>query len=161
MTEPSDLLRGTYAKAEGIAGRNALIVHRAIAAQQEVVPELAISGEVMAIAIEWTQWELGQTLLEYQRLGLTDDPELSRILKFIDKFEGKGWITARDVGRWWSSAEKISVENLRLYMASVVDLGYASSNGESPKSRKYQISISRNSGDNGDKFPETVSLKQF
>ena len=75
MTEPSDLLRGTYAKAEGIAGRNALIVHRAIAAQQGVVPELAISGEVMAMAIEWTQWELGQTLLEYQRLGLTDNPE--------------------------------------------------------------------------------------
>jgi Protein of unknown function (DUF3987) len=157
MVEASELLRGTYAKAEGIAGRNALIVHRAIAAQQGVIPDLAISGEVMAIAIEWTQWELGQTLLEYQRLGLSDDPELSRILKFIDKFEGKGWITARDVGRWWSSAEKISVENLRLYMASVVDLGYASSNGESPKSRKYQILISRNSGDNGDKSAETVS----
>jgi Protein of unknown function (DUF3987) len=29
MTEPSDLLRGTYAKAEGVAGRNALIIHRA------------------------------------------------------------------------------------------------------------------------------------
>jgi hypothetical protein len=159
MVEASDLLRGTYAKAEGIAGRNALIVHRAIAAQQGIVPELAISGEVMAMAIEWTQWELGQTLLEYQRLGLTDDPELSRILKFIDRFEGKGWITARDVGRWWSSAEKISVENLRLYMASVVDLGYAISNGESPKSRKYQISISRNSGDNGDKSPETLVSK--
>jgi Protein of unknown function (DUF3987) len=161
MVEASELLRGTYAKAEGIAGRNALIVHRAIAAQQGVIPELAISGEVMAIAIEWTQWELGQTLLEYQRLGLTDDPELSRILKFIDKFEGKGWITARDVGRWWSSAEKLSAENLRLYMASVVDLGYASSNGESPKSRKYQILISKNSGDNGDKSLETVTSKQF
>jgi Protein of unknown function (DUF3987) len=161
MVEASDLLRGTYAKAEGIAGRNALIVHRAIAAQQGVIPELAISGEVMAIAIEWTQWELGQTLLEYQRLGLTDDPELSRILKFIDKFEGKGWITARDVGRWWSSAEKLSAENLRIYMASVVDLGYASSNGESPKSRKYQILISKNSGDNGDKSPETVTSKQL
>jgi hypothetical protein len=161
MVETSELLRGTYAKAEGIAGRNALIVHRAIAAQQGVIPELAIGGEVMAMAIEWTQWELGQTLLEYQRLGLTDDPELSRILKFIDRFEGKGWITARDVGRWWSSAEKISVENLRLYMASVVDLGYASSNGESPKSRKYQILISKNSGDNGDKSSETFASKQF
>lgn len=62
---------------------------------------------------------------------------------------------------WWSSAEELSAENLRLYMASVVDLGYASSNGESPKSRKYQILISKNSGDNGDKSPETVTSKQF
>ena len=119
MTEPSDLLRGTYAKAEGIAGRNALIVHRAIAAQQGVVPELAISGEVMAMAIEWTQWELGQTLLEYQRLGLTDDPELSRILKFIDKFEGKGWITARTVDRWWSTKPHPPANVLREFMAKI------------------------------------------
>jgi Protein of unknown function (DUF3987) len=143
MTEPSDLLRGTYAKAEGVAGRNALIVHRSIAAQQGIIPALAISGEVIAIAIEWTQWELGQTLLEYQRLGLTDDPELSRILKFIDKFEGKGWLNAIDVRPWWSGKIKPPAQEIRSFMTKLVTLGHAIDNGEAPTSGKYQISITR------------------
>ena len=143
MVEASELLRGTYAKAEGIAGRNALIVHRAIAAQQGVVPELAISGEVMAMAIEWTQWELGQTLLEYQRLGLTDDPELSRILRFIDKFEGKGWLNAIDVRPWWSGKVKPPAQEIRYFMTKLVTLGHAIDNGEALTSGKYQILIDR------------------
>jgi hypothetical protein len=151
MVEASELLRGTYAKAEGIAGRNALIVHRASAAQQGVIPELAISGEVMAIAIEWTQWELGQTLLEYQRLGLTDDPELSRILKFIDKFEGKGWITARMVDRWWSTKPHPPANELREFMAKIVKLGYAISNDKPTDSSQYQIQILGKCTDNTDK----------
>jgi hypothetical protein len=151
MVEASELLRGTYAKAEGIAGRNALIVHRAIAAQQGVTPELAISGEVMAMAIEWTQWELGQTLLEYQRLGLTDDPELSRILKFIDKFEGKGWITARMVDRWWSTKPHPPANELREFMAKIVKLGYAIGNDKPTDSSQYQIQILGKCTDNTDK----------
>jgi Protein of unknown function (DUF3987) len=159
MVEASELLRGTYAKAEGIAGRNALIVHRAIAAQQGVIPELAISGEVMAMAIEWTQWELGQTLLEYQRLGLTDDPELSRILRFIDKFEGKGWVKARDVYRWWSSRPVPSSDELRSFMAKIVSLGHASDNNEPSDSSNYQILISSKVADNADKLNESTSDK--
>jgi Protein of unknown function (DUF3987) len=143
MSETSELLRGTYAKAEGVAGRNALIVHRAIAAQQETTPDRAISGDVMAMAIEWTQWELGQTLLEYQRLGLTEDPELSRILRFIDKFEGKGWVNAVAVRPWWSGKVKPPVRDIRSFMTKVVTLGYAIDNGESPTSGKYQILIDR------------------
>jgi len=141
MVEASELLRGTYAKAEGIAGRNALIVHRAIAAQQGVIPELAISGEVMAMAIEWTQWELGQTLLEYQRLGLTDDPELSRILKFIDKFEGKGLVSTRDVTQWWSPKSDRNSRTIREFMAKIVAMNYASDNDEPINSSKYRIEI--------------------
>jgi hypothetical protein len=155
MVEASELLRGTYAKAEGIAGRNALIVHRAIAAQQGVIPDLAISGEVMAVAIEWTQWELGQTLLEYQRLGLTDDPELSRILKFIDKFEGKGWITARMVDRWWSTKPHPPANELRGFMAKIVKLGHAICNDKSTDSSQYQIQILGKDADNTDKTSES------
>jgi Protein of unknown function (DUF3987) len=157
MTEPSDLLRGTYAKAEGISGRNALIVHRSIAAQQGIIPALAVSGEVMAIAIEWTQWELGQTLLEYQRLGLTDDPELSRILKFIDKFEGKGWITARMVDRWWSTKPHPPANELRKFMAKVVRLGHAIGNEEPTDSSQYQIQILGKDTDNTDNTSESQS----
>jgi hypothetical protein len=157
MTEPSDLLRGTYAKAEGIAGRNALIVHRAIAAQQGVIPALAVSGEVMAKAIEWTQWELGQTLLEYQRLGLTDDPELSRILRFIDKFEGKGWLNAIDVRPWWSGKVKPPAQEIRSFMTKVVTLGHAIDNGEAPTSGKYQILIDRKGSQFSHVLTENVS----
>jgi Protein of unknown function (DUF3987) len=160
MVEASELLRGTYAKAEGIAGRNALIVHRAIAAQQGVIPNLAISGEVMAMAIEWTQWELGQTLLEYQRLGLTDDPELSRILRFIDKFEGKGWINARMVTHWWSPKPKPPANELRIFMAKVVSLGYAIDNGKPSDSSDYQILILEKGGNNGNNYPETTPQQQ-
>ena len=93
----SNLMKGVYSKFQGIAGRNALIIHRTLAAIAGTVPNQLISASTLETAIEWTKWELSQTLLQYQLLGLTDDPELSRILKFIDKFIGKGWVSARDV----------------------------------------------------------------
>ena len=130
MTETSDLLRGTYAKAEGVAGRNALIFHRAIAAQQGIIPALAVSGEVMAIAIEWTQWEVGQTLLVYQQLGLTDDPKLSRILKFIDRFTGKDWDSLREVTQWWSPKSDRDARTIREFMAKIVVMSHAVDNNE-------------------------------
>jgi Protein of unknown function (DUF3987) len=163
MTETSELVRGTYAKVEGVAGRNALIVHRVIAAQGEErgsVPDTAISAEVMQIAIEWTQWELGQTLLEYQRLGLTEDPELSRILRFIDKFEGKGWVNARMVTHWWSPKPKPPANELRIFMAKVVSLGYATDNGKPSDSSDYQILILEKGGNNGNNHPETKPQQQ-
>ena len=157
MTEASELVRGTYAKVEGVAGRNALIIHRVIAAQQGAIPDTFISGEVMRMAIEWTQWELGQTLLEYQRLGLTEDPELSRILRFIDKFEGKGWVNAIAVRSWWSGKVKPPVQEIRLFMTKVVTLGYAIDNGESPTSGKYQILIDRKGSHVSHVLPENGS----
>ncbi len=163
MTETSELVRGTYAKVEGVAGRNALIIHRVIAAQGEgqgSVPNTAISAEVMQMAIEWTQWELGQTLLEYQRLGLTEDPELSRILRFIDKFEGKGWVNARMVTHWWSPKPKPPANELRIFMAKVVSLGYAIENGKPSDSSDYQILILEKGGNNGNKHPETKPQQQ-
>ena len=159
MTETSELIRGTYAKVEGVAGRNALIIHRVIAAQQGAIPDTFISGEVMQMAIEWTQWELGQTLLEYQRLGLTEDPELSRILRFIDKFEGKGWVNTRTVTRWWSGTVKPPSTEIRLFMAKVVHLGHAIDNGELIDSNQYQIQITRNLSDFSDKLTQTHTSK--
>ena len=160
MTETSELVRGTYAKVEGVAGRNALIVHRVIAAQQGTIPDTCISGEVMQMAIEWTQWELGQTLLEYQRLGLTEDPELSRILRFIDKFEGKGWVNARMVTHWWSPKPKPPANELRIFMAKVVSLGYATDNGKPNDSSDYQILILEKGGNNGNNHPEPKPQQQ-
>ncbi len=141
LSGSSGLIKGTYSKIHGIAGRNALIIHRTLAAIKGVEPHQLISAAVMELAIEWTKWELSQTLLEYQMLGLTTDPELTRILKFIDKFSGKGWVSTRDVRNWWSNKSDRTVENIRLFMTKVVALGYAIDNDEPSDSSKYQIKI--------------------
>lgn len=123
----------------------------------------------MAITIDWTKWELSQTLLEYQMLGLTNDPEQSRILKFIDKFSGKGWVSARDVDRWWSARTKPPANELREFMAKVVKLGQAIDNDEANAKRatkavassKYRIQISSNGSDSSDKNSVNVAEKHM
>jgi Protein of unknown function (DUF3987) len=159
-TSSTNLMKGIYSKFQGIAGRNALIIHRTMAAIAGVVPDQLISASTMEKAIAWTQWELSQTLLQYQLLGLTNDPELSRILKFIDKFTGKGWVSARDVDRWWSARTKPPANELREFMAKVVKLGHAIDNDEPIESSKYRIQINRNGSDSSDKNPVNVAEKQ-
>lgn len=141
FSESSWIARGTYAKIEGIAARNALIIHRTMAAIAGEIPDRQISAATMELAIEWTKWELSQTLLEYQMLGLTDDPELSKILKFIDKFAGKDWVSARDVRNWWSVKPKPEASEIKSFMAKVVGLGHAIDNDEPIDSGKYRIQI--------------------
>jgi hypothetical protein len=154
------LVKGTYAKFHGIAGRNALIIHRTLAAINETEPEQLISAAVMELAIAWTKWELSQTLLQYQLLGLTNDPELSRILKFIDKFTGKGWVSTSDVRAWWSNKSDRTVENIRQFMAKVVGLGYAIDNEEPADSSKYQIKIIEKSAPFARNIPETYTERE-
>jgi hypothetical protein len=141
LSGSSGLVKGTYAKFHGIAGRNALIIHRTLAAINKTEPEQLISAAVMELAIAWTKWELSQTLLQYQLLGLTNDPELSRILKFIDKFTGKGWVSVRDVRNWWSIKPKPEASEIKSFMAKVVGLGNAIGNDEPIDSGKYRILI--------------------
>ncbi len=112
------------------------------------------------IARRWTKWELSQTLLEYQILGLTNDPEQSRILKFLDKFSGKGWVSAREVDRWWSARTKPPANELREFMSKVVKLGQAIDNDEAIESSKYRIQISSNGSDSSDKNSVNVAEKQ-
>lgn len=160
FSESSWIARGTYAKIEGIAARNALIIHRTMAAIAGVIPDRQISASTMAIAIEWTKWELSQTLLEYQMLGLTNDPEQARILKFIDKFTDKGWVSARDVHSWWSPKSDRNANNIRQFMAKVVGLGYAIDNEQPTDSNKYQIQISMKSAHNAHKKSETHTERE-
>jgi hypothetical protein len=160
FSESSWIARGTYAKIEGIAARNALIIHRTLAAIAGVSPPIEISASTMAIAIEWTKWELSQTLLEYQMLGLTNDPEQARILKFIDKFTGKGWVSARDVTHWWSGREKPNTSGIKSFMAKVVKLGQAIDNDEPIDSSKYRIQISSNGSNSSNKSPENNAQSQ-
>jgi hypothetical protein len=109
----------------------------------------------MELAIAWTKWELSQTLLQYQLLGLTNDPELSRILKFINKFTGKGWVKPVEVRGWWSIKPKPSFDELKKFMAKVVSLEYAIDNDESIESSKYQIKILEKSSQSSHIYPES------
>ena len=155
LSDSTELVKGTYSKFHGIAGRNALILHRTLAAIKGTEPEQLISTGVMELAIAWTKWELSQTLLQYQLLGLTNDPELSRILKFIDKFTGKGWVKPVDVRSWWSVKPKPAFDELKKFMAKVVSLGYAIDNDEPTESSKYQIKILEKSSQSSHSYPET------
>ena len=141
--EPSHLLRATYAKFKGAAARIALILHCTHAAIANRSPDTSVSPDTLSTAIAFTKWLLDQTLLEYQRIGLLDDPKLNRIFKFIDKFDGRDWINAQTVKAWWSAKIKPAANELRSFMAEVVALGHALDNGESPTSSKYQILITK------------------
>jgi Protein of unknown function (DUF3987) len=141
--EPSNLLRATYAKFKGAAARIALVLHCVGAAIADRPPETSVSPETLSTAIAFTKWLLDQTLLEYQRIGLLDDPKLNRIFKFIDKFDGRDWINAQTVKAWWSAKTKPAANGLRSFMAEVVALGHAIDNGELPTSSKYQILITK------------------
>lgn len=160
LSGSTGLVKGTYSKFHGIAGRNALILHRTLAAINKTEPEQLISAAVMELAIGWTKWELSQTLLQYQLLGLTNDPELARILKFIDKFAGNDWVNTADVRSWWSTKSDRTAENIRQLMAKVVLLGYAIDNELPTDSSKYQIKIIDKSARNARKNPETNTGKQ-
>lgn len=162
ISESNWLIKGTYAKFEGVAGRNALIIHRALAAIEECEPSQLVSADVLELAIAWTQFELNQTLSQYQLLAIDDtDPEQVRILKFIDKFKGKGWINARSVSRWWTTKPIPSADRIRSFMSQIVSLDYAIDNGEPDDSAKYQIQIPVKSTDNTDKLSVSVAAKGF
>ena len=159
--EPSDLLRATYSKFKGTAARIALILHCTDAAIADRLPDTSVSPETLSTAIAFTKWLLDQTLLEYQRIGLLDDPKLNRIFKFIDKFDGRDWINAQTVKAWWSAKTKPGANELRMFMAETVGLGYAIDNGESPTNRKYQILITRKGSPFSPKPTQTVTEQEM
>jgi Protein of unknown function (DUF3987) len=169
MREEGDnnpLMVGVYAKMIGITFRNALILHRVYAAISETVLPQTIPISTIETAIAWTKFEMNQTLLEYQMLGLTDEnePELGRILKFITKFGGDdwlgrnpdGWVCARDVIHWWSPKPKPTSADVRKFMNKVVTLGHATPNDEASDSSTFRIKvITQKCGDSGNKKAET------
>jgi hypothetical protein len=144
------LMVGVYAKMIGITFRNALILHRVYAAISNTVPSQTIPVDTIETAIAWTKFEMNQTLLEYQMLGLTDDddPELARILKFISKFGGAwlsnnpdGWVSPRDVIQWWFPKSTRKNDTIRKFMSKVVELGYGTTNDEHTQSSKFKIRL--------------------
>jgi hypothetical protein len=160
------LMVGIYAKMIGITFRNALILHRVYAAISNDIPAQTIPVETIETAIAWTKFEMNQTLIEYQMLGLTDDndPELGRILKFINKFGGDiwladrpdGWVSARDVIHWWSPKPKPPSAVVKKFMSKLIELGHATANDEPLDSSKFKIKLfTEKRGNSGNKNKES------
>jgi hypothetical protein len=170
--ENNPMMVEVYAKTIGITFRNALILHRVYAAISETVPTQTILLSTIETAIAWTKFEMNQTLLEYQILGLDDDkdPELARILKFISKFGGDdwlssnpdGWVSARDVIHWWSPKPKPTADAAREFLNKVVNLGHAAPNDKASNPSKFRIKvITQTGGNSGNKQAETQQQSHF
>ncbi len=139
--EPSGILRSTYPKLKEAAARIALIAHITNAKVSSIPIEDTISGDTLNSAIEFTRWLMGQTRMLYCEIGTSDNPKASRIVKFVNRFRGCGWIKARTVRDWWAGKDKPNAKKCREWMAEIVGLGYAADNGLKIEDSNYQIEI--------------------
>lgn len=153
IREPSGILRATYPKAKERAARIALITHMIDAAMSGMAPDPEISAERLGLAIEFTRWLMGQTRLMYAEFGVTDSPEAARILKFVNRFRGCGWVTAKQAIHWHSSKDKPTADKAREFMKMIVSLGYAVDNNQ--EGSKFQIQILENCGNSGNHPTQT------
>ncbi len=151
VSEPNSALRAIYPKAKERAARIALIVHCVNAIVDNRIPETIVPSEILKAAIAFTNWLIGQTRLIYADSGITIYPDSSKITRFVERFRGTGWITARKVTHWSSSREKLTADMARAFMKQIVDLDYAVSNQQS--GRAYQIRIKDESGKTGNNVP--------
>lgn len=155
--EPSGILRATYPKLKEVAARIALIIHVTNAKLSSTPIEQAISGDTLNNAIQFTRWLMGQTRMLYCEIGTSDNPKAARIIRFVNRFKGCGWIKARTVTHWWTGDSKPSAKVTRAFMAEVVALGYAIANDETKDSPKFSILISSETGNKGNKTPEMTT----
>jgi Protein of unknown function (DUF3987)/Domain of unknown function (DUF3854) len=139
--EPSGILRATYPKLKEAAARIALIIHIANAKLTSNPIEETLSGNTLNSAIQFTRWLMGQTRMLYCEIGTGGNPKASRIIRFVNRFRGCGTVKARTVTQWWGAKDRPSAQQTRKFMAEVVALGYAVSNGEPIDSSKYEIQI--------------------
>jgi len=124
-SEPNEQIRACLPKVKERAARIALILHYLDAACAGVTPSRVIPAGTLARAIEFTRWLHGQTQLIYAELGESASPEVSRILRFVDRFKGAGPIPVKRVRNWWSGRRKPPTAEIRTFLDGVVSMGYA------------------------------------
>jgi Protein of unknown function (DUF3987) len=158
IEQSGTFLESIYGKAKDRVARLALAVHLLAAAVDNKLPNPQVSAETMTHAIELGKCLLLETekVLALTGSNPTTDPAEARILKFINRFAGKGWITTRMATHWWSGKSKPSAKDIRAFMLKVVELGYARENDESKRqSSDYKIEILENPSNSSNKKPET------
>jgi hypothetical protein len=163
IEQSGTFLESIYGKAKDRVARLALALHLLAAAAENKQPDREVSASTMYHAIELGKCLLLETekVLALTGSNPTTDPTDARILKFINRFAGKGWITARMVTHWWSGKTKPSANDIRAFMFKVVELGYAHENDESKrKSSDYQIEILENPSNSSNKNPVLHTQQQ-
>jgi hypothetical protein len=138
LAEPSDILRAALPKTKDRAARIALVLHLIqAAAEGNRDPDAIIPAATLTKAISFARWLQGQTRLLYGELGVVDNPEAARILRFVNRFKGCGAVEPKQVRGWWSSKEKPSMKDIRAFMERIVSLGYATKTQED----RFRIAI--------------------
>lgn len=139
--EPSGILRATYPKLKEMAARIALVLHITNAKLRGKSIESKLSDETLSKSIQLTRWLMGQTRSLYCEIGISDNSKAARIIKFVNRYKGCGWITARIVRDWWPEKKKPLTEVCRDFMSTLVRLGYARDNDLEIDNKKYSIEI--------------------
>ncbi|AFY74293.1 hypothetical protein Syn7502_02288 [Synechococcus sp. PCC 7502] len=140
LVEASPILRAIYPKMKERAGRIALIAH-CISHRDGLL--VGVSVETLEKAISFTRWLIAQSKELYAEFGIGDNPEMSRILKFVNRFQNCGEIKAVQVRAWWST-KKPKLQEIRDFMSKVVNLGYAIAKGD-PTQSNYIVIVTRGS----------------
>jgi len=142
LAEPSDILRASLPKTKDRAARIALVLHLIEAAVEgNRDPDTVIPAETLTKAICFARWLQGQTRLLYGELGVVDNPEAARILRFVNRFKGCGSVKAKQVVQWWSpKSDRPNAPEARRFMEKIVRLGWAVANGD-PTHADYSITI--------------------
>jgi hypothetical protein len=132
IEQSGTFLESIYGKAKDRVARLALALHLLLAAADNKQPDREVSASTMYHAIELGRCLLLETekVLALTGSNPTTDPAEARILKFINRFAGKGWVKTRMVTHWWSGKTKPSANDIRAFMLKVVELGYARENDE-------------------------------
>jgi Protein of unknown function (DUF3987) len=149
LSEGHEALRVLYPKLKARAGRVALVlaaIHR----------EGQVSAERIESAIAFTKWSLRQTLSIYDELGLADNPEAEKVTRFVSKFNDAGWLKPRTVQR---SIGRIKADQAKTFMAKIVELGFAESNGKQSTDSDYEIQILKHPVDMLTKLAEQPQVK--
>ncbi|MBD2028180.1 DUF3987 domain-containing protein, partial [Leptolyngbya sp. FACHB-711] len=155
VSEPNSSLRAIYPKSKERAARIALVVHCMNAVVEGRVPDRVIPADLLAAAIAFTQWSIEQTRLIYADAGVVLHEDTSKIVRFIEKFRDRDWITARNVIHWWSGKPKPTADQARAFMKRVVDMGYAIDNGKT--GREYEIRIEGNASNMGNNHAQSLA----
>jgi len=142
LAEPSDILRASLPKTKDRAARIALVLHLIEAAMEgNMDPDTITPAATLTKAICFARWLQGQTRLLYGELGVVDNPEAARILRFVNRFKGCGSIKAKQVMQWWSpKSDRPKAPEARKFMEKIVHLGWATPNGD-PSHADYSITI--------------------
>jgi hypothetical protein len=139
LAEAHPSIRTLYPKARERAARIALVFHIVEAVAKGQMPTHEISADTLNAAIQFVQWTIKQTRLLYADLGITEHQDSAKITRFVERFRHAEWVTPRMVRTWTAARDKPSSEKCREFMHQIIDMGYATNNGQTGREFKIKI----------------------